>query len=340
MNRRNLLKGLGAIGLGSIFPIRRSARAGAIPRPGGAIRGDAGICWLTPQETEGPYYFNADLFRQDIRTDSDTGDFHDGLQLNMTFEVIDLDCNPIPNVLVDIWHTDKDGLYSGYVQPGGNTVGQDFMRGIQLTDVNGQCSFISSYPGWYPGRATHVHFKVRLTSNTYITSQFAFLDSINDAVYATPLYAARGPNPTTNEEDGIFNDPEPLYQLMTVTPNSTTGGYDGTYTIGISGATGINDDGRGTPNDFTLRQNYPNPFNPATTIEYQLPTSSHVKLSVFDVLGREVATLVDARQPAGVYTVRFDGSNLNSGFYFYRLSAGKTDHPSAIAYGREMLLLK
>jgi protocatechuate 3,4-dioxygenase beta subunit len=304
------------------------------------VRSRSGICWLTPQETEGPYYFDADLFRQDIRTDSDSGEFHDGLQLNMTFEVIDLDCNPIPNVLVDIWHTDKDGLYSGYVQPGGNTVGEDFMRGIQLTDANGQCSFITSYPGWYPGRATHVHFKVRLSSTTYVTSQFAFLDSINDAVYATPLYVGRGPNPTTNEEDGIFRDPEPEYQIMTVTPNPNTGGYDGTYTIGIAGATGIKDPSDENPDRFMLRQNYPNPFNPITTIPYQLARSSRVKLSVFDMLGREISVLVDAQQPAGMHEARFDAASLTSGFYFYRLLAVPTDGAAGVSDGKEMLLLR
>jgi hypothetical protein len=78
----------------------------------------------------------------------------------------------------------------------------------------------------------------------------------------------------------------------------------------------------GTPTAFELSQNYPNPFNPGTTIKYELPASSMVRLSVYDMLGREVSVLVNERRDAGVHEVRFDGSNLASGVYFYRLQAG------------------
>jgi hypothetical protein len=77
-----------------------------------------------------------------------------------------------------------------------------------------------------------------------------------------------------------------------------------------------------TPQAFALQQNYPNPFNPATVIRYQLPQASQVRLEVFDLNGRAVATLVEARQPAGTYSVNFDGSELSSGVYMYRLQAG------------------
>lgn len=329
MNRRDILKSIGAAGLGSIIPLEN-----VLGKSDKAVQRPDGVCWLTPAVVEGPYYFNANLVRPDIRTDVDTGTYHTGLPLNMTFTVIDIDCNPIPNVLVDIWHADKDGLYSGYVQPGGNTVGQDFMRGMQMTDGNGQCSFITSFPGWYPGRATHIHFKVRLNSTSYVTSQFCFFDNVNNAVYATPLYSGRGPNPTTNASDNIFHNADPQYLRMEVVPNGGTGGYDGTYTIGISGATGIREPGPETPGQFSLRQNYPNPFNPSTTIPYYLPVSTHVKLIVYDALGREVATLVDEKQPAGLHEVLFDAARLSSGFYFYRFIAG------SFANSREMLLIK
>ena len=73
------------------------------------------------------------------------------------------------------------------------------------------------------------------------------------------------------------------------------------------------------PSSYSLAQNYPNPFNPATVISYQLPTRAQVKLKVYDVLGREVATLVNEEQPAGIYKFNFDGGRLSSGVYFYRL---------------------
>lgn len=76
------------------------------------------------------------------------------------------------------------------------------------------------------------------------------------------------------------------------------------------------------PSNFSLSQNYPNPFNPTTTIKYQLPITGHVTLKVYDLLGREVATLVNEEKTPGNYQVKFDGSNLSSGVYFYRMQAG------------------
>lgn len=202
-----------------------------------------------------------------------------------------------------------------------------------MAAANGQCSFISVYPGWYPGRVTHVHFKVRLTSTTYVTSQFAFPDSVNTAVYNTPLFVGHGRNSLTNATDSIFQNANPAGQVMAVTPNATTGGYDGDYTIVISGVTGVNDS-QIEPDGFLLHQNYPNPFNPSTTIAYNLPISNEVKLTVYDVFGREVATLVEEKQSAGTHKVEFDAGKLNSGFYLYTLRAG------SFVKTKEMLLVK
>ena len=79
---------------------------------------------------------------------------------------------------------------------------------------------------------------------------------------------------------------------------------------------------KNAPADFVLNQNYPNPFNPSTVISYQLPVSGNVTLKVYDVLGNEVATLVNDEKPAGKYEIRFDASLLSSGIYFYTLKAG------------------
>lgn len=341
MNRRNLLKNLGLLGLGSLTPLPKSlAEFSTLNKKEGI---NLAGCWLTPETTGGPFYFDANLIRQDIRTDTNSGNFYDGLQLNMVFTIIDVNCNPVPDVLVDIWHCDKDGRYSGYPnQPGGvSTVGLNFLRGIQLTDSNGQCSFVTSYPGWYPGRATHIHFKIRLDASTFVTSQFAFPNNINDAVYTTPLYSGRGPNPTSNEADFIFGSAKPEFLLMDIVQNTTTGGYDGTYTIGINAPTGIKDSEK-NPEGYGLEQNFPNPFNPSTTIRYTLPSTSNVKLSVFDVFGQEVKTLVNKRQSVGIYEVVFDAGKLSSGYYFYRLSAENPESGSGQVFNKskEMLLIK
>lgn len=324
MKRRNLLKGLGAIGIGTMIPLKNSVRA--FSRASKSVRNEdlenAASCWLTPALTEGPFYFNSNLVRQNIT------EGRPGMPFHMSISVIDIDCNPIPNVLVDIWHCDKDGNYSGY----GAFVGQTFMRGIQLTDSSGIAVFDTVYPGWYPGRATHIHFKVRLNSFTYVTSQYCFLDSVNNAVYATPLYSGRGPNPTTNAMDGIFQNANPQYLVMSAAPN-TSGGYDGTYTIGINAPTGINEPAE-EAEGFSLAQNYPNPFNPSTKISYTIPVSTHVKLNVYDGFGREVAVIVDKKQNAGTYEIKFSADNLSSGFYFYKIDAGM------FIQTKEMLLLK
>ena len=199
MKRRNLIKGLGALGLGAMLPLPKLI--GATDEKATAAnltkkQLDAASCWLTPALTEGPYYLNANLIRQNI-----TEGFP-GMPFHLTFNIINFDCQPVPNVIVDIWHCDKDGNYSGF----NAFVGQTFMRGIQTTNSEGRAFFDTIYPGWYPGRATHIHFKIRLSSSTYVTSQFCFLDSVNNIIYATPLYVGRGPNPTTNASDGVFHN--------------------------------------------------------------------------------------------------------------------------------------
>ena len=89
-----------------------------------------------------------------------------------------------------------------------------------------------------------------------------------------------------------------------------------------------------TPSEFILSQNYPNPFNASTVISYQLPVISNVVIKVYDVQGREVQTLVNERMQAGTYEVRFDGTGMNSGVYFYRLTT------EGFRETRRMILLK
>lgn len=324
MKRRDVLKGLGLLGVTSLLPginsIKESSAKDVSSLP--KLYKNSPVCWLTPQKTEGPYYFNPNLIRQDI------SEGKPGVPFRMTINVINMDCVPIPNVMVDIWCADKDGNYSGY----NAFVGQTFQRGIQITNGSGSVIFDSIYPGWYPGRATHIHFKVRMNSTTFVTSQFCFPDNMNNEVYATPLYSGRGPNPTTNAMDGVFQNSNPQYLLMDVTANGN-GGYNGTYTIGINSPSSV-----GNPEieieGFSLEQNYPNPFNPSTTIVYNIPAITRVNLTVYDVFGKEVVNLVNAKQQAGKYEIKFDASKLSSGYYFYKIVAGD------FIQAKEMLLIK
>jgi gluconolactonase len=106
------------------------------------------------------------------------------------------------------------------------------------------------------------------------------------------------------------------------------------YRIQPGLANGVNEEQRSGPNFFELQRNYPNPFNPRTTIKYELAGPSMVRLSVYDILGREVAVLVNEKNDAGVHEVKFDGAALSSGVYLYRLEAG------TFVQSRKLLLLR
>ena len=126
-------------------------------------------------------------------------------------------------------------MYSGYSQPGGNTVGQTFCRGVQMTDSTGLARFTTIYPGWYTGRITHVHFRVYLGNSLEATSQLAFPQDITRTVYASALYAHadRTRQSTSFSADNVFSDGE-QYQLCTMTENAAIGGYDAALTVGIT----------------------------------------------------------------------------------------------------------
>lgn len=184
-------------------------------------------CVITPQETAGPYpldlHTNSAFFRRDIT------EGHAGVPLAVALTILNASCKPLTNARVDIWHTDKDGAYSGY----GNAVGQTFCRGIQLTDQNGKVTFDTIYPGWYQGRVTHIHFQVFLNDGLVATSQLAFPESVTKEVYASSLYASRGQNTSvpTNAADGIFRDGVGSQTLAL--SGSPASGYAGSLVVGV-----------------------------------------------------------------------------------------------------------
>lgn len=112
-------------------------------------------CVLTPEQDEGPFYIDLARVRRDIAED------RPGVPLALALAVVDANtCEPIRDAAVDVWHCDALGVYSG--EPTEGSAGTTFLRGIQLTDANGQAEFATIYPGQYPGRTTHIHLKVRL----------------------------------------------------------------------------------------------------------------------------------------------------------------------------------
>jgi protocatechuate 3,4-dioxygenase beta subunit len=121
-------------------------------------------------------------------------------------------CLPLAGAIVDVWHCDALGVYSDVADPGFDTSGQKFLRGFQQTDGDGVARFLTIYPGWYPGRTVHIHFKIRSPASdgsVYdFTSQLFFDDSLSDSVFTSSPYAAKGERGTRNQDDGIFRNGE------------------------------------------------------------------------------------------------------------------------------------
>jgi len=155
-------------------------------------------CAESPTETVGPYPSRADFVRSDIR------EAQPGLPLELTIAVVNVNsaCTPIVAAQVEIWQCDVAGAYSQYGQASAAT----FLRGIQNTDASGRVTFTMVYPGWYQGRATHIHVEVVASGRTKVT-QIAFPEDVTAEVYRGGVYASRGQNPTTNLIDKMVRFP-------------------------------------------------------------------------------------------------------------------------------------
>lgn len=203
-----------------------------------ALLDAARTCTLLPEETQGPYWFDVDSIRSDLRED------RPGTTLTLALRVLDVTgCTadqqgtPVANAVVEIWHCDAGGVYSGFESgsqggPGGGAPGGPggagggatsdgsysagdteasptddgtYLRGAQVADANGVVQLTTIYPGWYRGRTVHVHLKVHRDRTTVLTSQLFFDDALNDTVFATAPYSAHTGRDTTNDRDSIFD---------------------------------------------------------------------------------------------------------------------------------------
>jgi protocatechuate 3,4-dioxygenase beta subunit len=194
-------------------------------------------CTVRPQQTEGPFFVDDGLTRSDIRADPTTGAISPGIPLTLQFQVSQVGdgaCVPLTGAMVDVWHCDAAGVYSDVADRRASTVGQKFLRGAQVTNADGIAEFITVYPGWYPGRTVHIHFKIRgatASGQGYeFTSQLYFDDAVSDRIYTQAPYRDRGQRPTRNPSDGIFsNGGEQL-----ILPISQAGeSYTGRFEIGL-----------------------------------------------------------------------------------------------------------
>src|SRR5204862_5512534 len=184
-----------------------------------------------------PYLVDGKLNRSDIRADPGDGSVQPGTPVSLTMVVVRADgnCAPVAGAVVDIWHANAAGKYSDVGSEG--TSGKKYLRGLQVSDANGRVTFTTIFPGWYEGRAVHIHFKIRIfdgTSQTYaFTSQLFFDPSTASAVYATGVYAARGNATTPNTQDGIYGSDGS--KLVVTLASDGNGGYAGTFVAGVSG---------------------------------------------------------------------------------------------------------
>lgn len=195
------------------------------------------LCLARPEQTEGPYFVDERLHRMDIRSDPTNGKVTVGTPFTLTFQVSRLhagDCRPLSDAQVDIWHCNARGIYSDVQDPGFDTSGQKFLRGYQMTDARGEARLITIYPGWYPIRTVHIHFKIRtapIVRRQYeFTSQLYFPDDLTDRVHAVLPYSSMGLRRVRNRQDFIFQNGGDRLMLE---PTPMSDGYAATFRIGL-----------------------------------------------------------------------------------------------------------
>ncbi|HEX9362974.1 MAG TPA: intradiol ring-cleavage dioxygenase [Candidatus Dormibacteraeota bacterium] len=235
--RRMLIAGGGAVvsaalaacGLGRTSPVTTPTASGVpVATP---------ACIVTPAETEGPYFVDERLNRADITTDPSDGSVRPGTPLTLTLTVarVGSQCTALQGAQVDVWHCDALGQYSDVAAE--NSVGKRFLRGYQTTDANGAVTFNTIYPGWYRGRAVHIHFKVRTFSGAQksfeFTSQIFFDDAVSDEAYQQAPYSSRGSRDTRNAADMVYTSNGNSGAQLLANVSKAGSGYRATFAIGI-----------------------------------------------------------------------------------------------------------
>jgi protocatechuate 3,4-dioxygenase beta subunit len=243
LTRRHVLGAAGAGGVALLFAGIGTTSGGRLLK---GLRPDtaeaaATSCVMTPAKTVGPYFVDEKLNRSDVRSDTSTGAVQAGVPLTLKMQIFDADngCAPVQGATVDIWHAGATGLYSDEAANG--TAGQNWLRGYQTTDSDGLVTFTTVYPGWYSGRAVHIHFKVRIydgsTETLEFTSQMFFTDAMNTAVFKNNApYNTRSATPDTlDTKDGILGS-DAATLTLDPTPDGS-GGYTADFSVGVAKST-------------------------------------------------------------------------------------------------------
>jgi protocatechuate 3,4-dioxygenase beta subunit len=196
-------------------------------------------CVLSPEQDEGPFYIDLARVRKDIVED------RRGVPLALAVTVVDATtCKPIPDAAVDVWHCDALGVYSG--EPSEGTTGETYLRGIQLTDAQGEAEFATIYPGQYPGRTTHIHVKVHIGGHqsdhtysgghVYHTGQLFTNDQTDATVFALTPYNRNATELTPRNEDAIFVNEQGssgILDLAQVGSSIARNGFTARVTLGV-----------------------------------------------------------------------------------------------------------
>jgi protocatechuate 3,4-dioxygenase beta subunit len=316
-NRRNFLKLTGLAGAASLIPPNIFAKETETDQ-------QVSSCTLIPTETAGPFPLdltaNNTFFRKDIR------ETKPGAPLNLKLKIIgENNCGVMQNVRVNIWHCDKDGLYSGYSQTNNQgQAGLTYLRGYQFTDANGFAEFTTIFPGWYTGRICHIHFQVYVSSSYAAISQLSFDITKKQAIYAAnPTLYTNDADPTTLSSDNVFSDGY-AYQIATLTDNTVTGGYDAYLEVTIKGngiATGLGNLEKENAKNVVLGQNFPNPYTIETSIPFQLIQAADVIVDLYDLQGKKMTTISKNNLPEGDHVIQLDMKSLGLpiGNYIYQL---------------------
>jgi protocatechuate 3,4-dioxygenase beta subunit len=196
-------------------------------------------CVVRPAMTPGPYYVDEKLDRSDIRSDPTDGTVKPGALLLLTLNVSRIakdGCAPLAGAIVDVWHCDAEGVYSDALdEKYFDTRGKKFLRGYQRADANGAVTFTTIYPGWYPQRTPHIHYKIRSPASApspyEFTGQMYFDEGISDRVFAKPPYAGRGKRTVSNVTDRIYNKDGGRQSMLTLTPAKD--GYAATFDVAL-----------------------------------------------------------------------------------------------------------
>jgi protocatechuate 3,4-dioxygenase beta subunit len=222
LSRRALIGAAAAAGLSAAFGARALTALGADTE-------NVATCLLAPEVTEGPYWIDNKLTRRDVREGKP------GTPLLLELSIVNAKtCKPIRNADVEIWHADAAGEYSGFDGGSGAQTRTRYLRGHQRSNALGRASFLTVFPGWYPGRTPHVHLKAHIGQDRVVhTGQVFFNEAIAAQVYRHGVYAGRGQPDTPHSRDMIYAQAGGSRAVARLSKRAA-GGYVGRIVVGVA----------------------------------------------------------------------------------------------------------